>query len=94
MLGVWAVLDKGRHRRRHTRGHDPGQYGSELDEMAQEYQNASLTVSHCVARNIWWRPAYLLAVAGHLACQDARLFVAVSCPWTSPSTFDTLREIE
>ena len=38
VLGVWAVLDKGRHIRRPTRGHDPGQYCSELYEMAQECQ--------------------------------------------------------
>ena len=37
---------------------------------------------------------YLLAVAGCIACKDAGLFEAFSCPWTPLSTFDKLREIE
>jgi len=37
---------------------------------------------------------YLLAVAGRIACQEARFFEAFLCPWTSSSTVYTLREIE
>ena len=37
---------------------------------------------------------YLLAVTGRIACKDASLFDAFSCPLTPPSTFDKLREIE
>jgi hypothetical protein len=37
---------------------------------------------------------YLLAVAGLIACKDASLFEAFSCPWTPSSTFDKLLEIE
>jgi hypothetical protein len=34
--------------------------------------------------------AYLFAVAGRIACQDASRFEAFSGPWTSASTFDKL----
>src|SRR4029453_10177843 len=34
--------------------------------------------------------AYLLSVTGLIACTDARLFDASSCPWTPPSTFGKL----
>jgi len=34
------------------------------------------------------------SVAGLIACKDARLFNAFTCPWTSPSTFYKLLEIE
>ena len=37
---------------------------------------------------------YLLSVAGLIACKDASLFEAFSCPWTPSSTFYKLREIE
>jgi hypothetical protein len=37
--------------------------------------------------------AYLLAMAGRIVCTDAHLGEAFSCPWTSPATFDTLRDI-
>ncbi len=30
--------------------------------------------------------AYLLSVAGLIACKDASLFEAFLCPWTPPST--------
>ena len=36
----------------------------------------------------------LLSVAGFIACKDASCFEAFSCPWTSPSTFYKLLEIE
>jgi hypothetical protein len=36
----------------------------------------------------------LLAVAGLIACKDAGLLDAFSCPWTPPSTFYKLLEIE
>ncbi len=38
--------------------------------------------------------AYLLAVAGLIACKDASLFEAFSCSWTPPATFYKLLEIE
>ncbi len=31
--------------------------------------------------------AYLLSVAGLIACKDASLFEAFLCPWTPPSTY-------
>jgi hypothetical protein len=48
------------------------------------------TVSHVTSGG---GAAYRLAVAGRIACKDARLCDAFSCPWTSPATSDTLREI-
>jgi hypothetical protein len=36
----------------------------------------------------------LLAVAGLIACNDASLFDTFSCPWTPPTTFYKLLEIE
>ena len=38
--------------------------------------------------------ASLLAVAGRIACKDARLCAAFACPWPPSSRFYTLREIE
>jgi hypothetical protein len=37
---------------------------------------------------------YLLSVARLIACKDASLFEAFSCPWTPSSTFYKLLEIE
>ena len=37
---------------------------------------------------------HLLSVAGLIACKDASLFEAFSCPWPPSSLFDKLREIE
>jgi hypothetical protein len=37
---------------------------------------------------------YLLAVVGHIACKDASVGDAFSSPWTLPSTFYKLLEIE
>jgi hypothetical protein len=56
----------------------------------------SLNLSHFVARQIQRRggAAYLLSVAEIIACNDVSLFEAFLCPWTPPSTFYKLREIE
>jgi hypothetical protein len=37
---------------------------------------------------------YLLAAAERIACKDASLFGAFSCPWAPLSTFYKLLEIE
>jgi hypothetical protein len=37
--------------------------------------------------------AYPCAVAGRIACKDASLCEAFSCPWTLPAPFDPQREI-
>jgi hypothetical protein len=50
-----AVRDNRRHRRRPTRGHDPGQDCAARDAMAQDDQNASRNVSPGGARHIWRR---------------------------------------
>jgi hypothetical protein len=36
----------------------------------------------------------LLAVAELIACKDTSLFETCSCPWTPPTTFYKLLEIE
>jgi len=38
--------------------------------------------------------ASLLCVAAPIACKEASLLKVFSCPWTSPATFDTRRDME
>ena len=73
-------------------GHDPGQYCAARDEMAQGDQNTSRHVSPGEARHLWRRRSVSPLHGRRIAWRDTHLYEAFSCPWTSPATFDTLRE--
>jgi hypothetical protein len=53
------------------------------------------SISHTLSRiKSGGGAAYLLSVAGLIACKDVSFYAAFSCPWTPPSTFCKLLEIE
>ena len=63
---------------REVRGGMPYQWNTEIGRA----------ISHTLSRiKSGGGAAYLLSVAGRIACKDVSLFDAFSCPWTPPSTF-------
>ena len=91
---LWgAVRDNGRHRRRPTRG------------MIRDKTALRVTRGHKAIKThrAMFHPvkpvtsgggaASLLSMAGRIAWRDTHLYEAFSCPWTSPATCDTLRDM-